>query len=415
MTDVLSRTDEALTPEEIESFLRKRLGDGVLGTVLEYDTFTVVLTPAAYRGAAVLCRDERLLAFDMFDTTIGVDERDQGLSVVTILYSTTKGVRICLQTLAEGGREAPVVPSLADLYPGANWSERETWDMFGIEFEGHPGLAPRILTVENFEGWPLRKDFYLTSRIAKPWPGVKEPAETDEEGNVIERVPGPGEAPGPMALDKVMADQAKLANPGPEAPEEAVTEPAGEAPDEVEVAVDSGDVRQSDKQEVEETANENASAARVRAEEQRKAAAEARARKAAERAAEERPPVTTPEEDVPDVPKGAAAAPEAGVQGGPPAEGPADAAGSNRPQPTVEGGISETVEQARELGTTDPDVGEPPVTPQRQPDSVTAGDPEADARAAGGTGRDDAATDDAATDEADGDDGDGDADGEERT
>jgi NADH:ubiquinone oxidoreductase subunit C len=45
--------------------------------------------------------------------------------------------------------------------------------MFGIEFDGHPGLEPRLLTVENFEGWPLRKDFHLTSRVAKPWPGSR--------------------------------------------------------------------------------------------------------------------------------------------------------------------------------------------------------------------------------------------------
>jgi NADH-quinone oxidoreductase subunit D len=86
--------------------------------------------------------------------------------------------------------------------------ERETWDMFGIEFDGHPQLEPRILTVENFEGWPLRKDFHLASRVAKPWPGVKEPAELDEDGNVIERVPGIGDAPGPYVLDEAMAAQA---------------------------------------------------------------------------------------------------------------------------------------------------------------------------------------------------------------
>jgi hypothetical protein len=56
---------------------------------------------------------------------------------------------------------------------GRTGHERETYDMFGIEFEGHPGLLPRILTVENFEGWPLRKEFLLMTREAKPWPGAR--------------------------------------------------------------------------------------------------------------------------------------------------------------------------------------------------------------------------------------------------
>jgi len=56
--------------------------------------------------------------------------------------------------------EAPEVDSLADLYPAANWMERETWDMFGVRFRGHPNLE-RILMWEGFEGHPLRKDYPL--------------------------------------------------------------------------------------------------------------------------------------------------------------------------------------------------------------------------------------------------------------
>lgn len=149
----------------------------------------------------------------MFDCLFGVDRGEDGFDVVAILYSTSRGQRILLRVRCDGGRESPVCPSLVDLYAGANWMERETWDMFGIDFEGHPGLTPRILCAENFEGWPLRKDFYLASREAKPWPGVKEPAELDDEGNPIVKIPGPGEAVGPSILDEVMAEQAKIANP----------------------------------------------------------------------------------------------------------------------------------------------------------------------------------------------------------
>ena len=157
---------------------------------------------------------------------------------MTVLYSTSTGNRLCLRTRCEGGREAPVCPSVTDVYRGADWMERETWDMYGIEFPGHPGLEPRILTVENFEGWPLRKDFHLTSRVVKPWPGVKEPAELDEDGNVIEREAGVGDAPGPYALDEAMAKQALERR---RAAEEALAAAAGNA-----AAVEVGDAPAAD-------------------------------------------------------------------------------------------------------------------------------------------------------------------------
>jgi NADH-quinone oxidoreductase subunit C len=65
-------------------------------------------------------------------------------------------VRINVQV----GGEDPEVPSLCDLYPAANWMEREVWDMFGVRFAGHPNLE-RILMWEGFEGHPLRKDYPL--------------------------------------------------------------------------------------------------------------------------------------------------------------------------------------------------------------------------------------------------------------
>ncbi len=210
---VLGRADDALDTEETTAFLAKRIGDGLVSTTDEHGTYTVTVTADAWVDTVALCRDADLLAYDMFDCLFGVDAGDEGLDVVVVLYSTSRGRRILLRVRVPGGREQPVLPTVTHLFPGANWMERETWDMFGIEFEGHPNLAPRLLTVENFEGWPLRKDFHLASRAAKPWPGVKEPAETDEEGNVIVRVPGPGEAPGPSGLDEVMARQSKLANP----------------------------------------------------------------------------------------------------------------------------------------------------------------------------------------------------------
>ena len=63
------------------------------------------------------------------------------------------------------------IASLVPLYQGANWHERECWEMFGITFDGHPGLRHLYLPGE-FEGHPLRKDFPLLARLVKPWPGI---------------------------------------------------------------------------------------------------------------------------------------------------------------------------------------------------------------------------------------------------
>jgi NADH-quinone oxidoreductase subunit C len=75
-------------------------------------------------------------------------------------------------------------PSWISIYPGANWHEREAWEMFGISFVGHPNLTHLYLP-GGFEGHPLRKDFPLLSRMVKPWPGLVDvepmPGEPDEE------------------------------------------------------------------------------------------------------------------------------------------------------------------------------------------------------------------------------------------
>jgi NADH-quinone oxidoreductase subunit C len=86
------------------------------------------------------------------------------------------------------------VTSIVPLYAGANWHERECWEMFGVEFEGHPGLR-HIYLPGAFEGHPLRKDFPLLARIVKPWPGVVdvEPMPEVDEGQATDD--GSGEAP----------------------------------------------------------------------------------------------------------------------------------------------------------------------------------------------------------------------------
>ena len=79
-------------------------------------------------------------------------------------------------------REEPRLASVVDVYAGARWHERETHEMFGVQFTGPEGdVLPldKLLLPEEFEGHPLRKEFVLASRVAKPWPGAKEPGESE--------------------------------------------------------------------------------------------------------------------------------------------------------------------------------------------------------------------------------------------
>ena len=145
----------------------------------------VVDVPAALWWAAVdAARDPGALGCDFFDWLSAVDELDEGFTVVAHLWSTRRKHGLLLR--ARVTRDNPVVESVIDLFPGAAWHERETHEMFGIAFSRHPDLRPLLLP-PGFEGNPLRKEFVLASRVAKAWPGAKEPGES--EAGTAKRAP----------------------------------------------------------------------------------------------------------------------------------------------------------------------------------------------------------------------------------
>src|SRR5690606_11126657 len=140
-------------------------------------------------------RDDTALACDFFDWLSAVDEESDGFRVVAHLWSTRHRHGHLIRTLVP--REAPVVDSVVESCPGADWHERETHEMFGVTFSGHPHRRPLLLPPE-FEGHPLRKDFVLAARVAKAWPGAKEPGEPHGGGArrqpmLPPGVPAPGE------------------------------------------------------------------------------------------------------------------------------------------------------------------------------------------------------------------------------
>ena len=117
----------------------------------------------------------------------GVAGGDTRFQVFARLYSTKRHVGLTLK--ADLDDAAPSVESITTIYRGADWHERETWEMYGFDFVGHPFLRHMYLPGE-FEGHPLRKDFPLLAREVKPWPGLVDvepmPGEPEGEGESTE-------------------------------------------------------------------------------------------------------------------------------------------------------------------------------------------------------------------------------------
>ena len=105
-----------------------------------------------------------------------VEERYEMLCAVSDL---TDGNLVVIS--ADIDHDAPSIDSLTDVYPGANWHEREAAEMFGIDFVGHPDLI-KLYLPDAFEGYPLRKSYPLLSRVVKPWPGDVDVEDMPENG-----------------------------------------------------------------------------------------------------------------------------------------------------------------------------------------------------------------------------------------
>ncbi len=105
------------------------------------------------------------------DTTIrpGYCGGDTRMQVFARVVSSATRVGVTIK--ADVPDENPTIESVSAVYAGANWHERETHEMFGIRFDGHPDLRNMYLP-SDFEGHPLRKDFPLLARMVKPWPGI---------------------------------------------------------------------------------------------------------------------------------------------------------------------------------------------------------------------------------------------------
>jgi len=160
--------------EALRDHLVAKLGEDAFTPDISFGLLTVTVAVGDWRRVAELVRRDADVTCNFFDFLCGVDEEDAGIGVVLHVYSTSH--RHHVQVRAVVARDGGHLPTVHDLWAGADWHERETAELFGVGFDGHPNLA-KLLLPEEFEGYPLRKEFALLAREAKPWPGAKEPGE----------------------------------------------------------------------------------------------------------------------------------------------------------------------------------------------------------------------------------------------
>ncbi|MFZ5491655.1 MAG: NADH-quinone oxidoreductase subunit C [Pseudomonadota bacterium] len=156
--------------EQLVAALRGQLGDRLVSVVTgTADEVTVQVGAADVPAVCVSLRDGPELDFDQLIDVCGVDyadfpgaERQPRFAVVYHLLSITHNRRLRVRALLDDA--FPLVGSVVEVWPAANWFEREAFDLFGIVFDGHPDLR-RILTDYGFVGHPLRKDFPLNGEV----------------------------------------------------------------------------------------------------------------------------------------------------------------------------------------------------------------------------------------------------------
>jgi NADH-quinone oxidoreductase subunit C len=183
--------------QQVVDGLVSLLGESVVEHAASRGGAVVRVAPEAWRRTAEICKDQLGCDYLSFvsgidwmptpavaeegsgdtsspvqpkETTYGVTGSAGRLQVFAHVESTQQpAVGITLKVDVD--EDDPHVESWVSVYPGADWHERETWEMYGIVFDGHPSLRHLYLPSE-FEGHPLRKDFPLLAREVKPWPGL---------------------------------------------------------------------------------------------------------------------------------------------------------------------------------------------------------------------------------------------------
>jgi NADH-quinone oxidoreductase subunit C len=155
------------TLERLGETISAALAGSVIGHWVAHDELTITATPRDIVKIATFLRDDERCRFCSIIDITGVDwpGREHRFDVVYHFLSPWHNRRIRVKLEVD---ENTTVPSLIEIFPGADWFEREAYDLYGILFTGHPDMR-RLLTDYGFQGHPLRKDFPLTGFVEVRW------------------------------------------------------------------------------------------------------------------------------------------------------------------------------------------------------------------------------------------------------
>ena len=147
----------------LSGHLAGKLGEKIAKSEIAYGELSVMVAGDDLVDVVTFLRDDPGCQFVSFIDVSGADypSRQKRFDVVYHLLSPKKNLRIRIKVMTD---EDTPVPSITGVYPGADWFERETYDLYGVLFSGHPDLR-RLLTDYGFDGHPLRKDFPLTGFV----------------------------------------------------------------------------------------------------------------------------------------------------------------------------------------------------------------------------------------------------------
>jgi NADH-quinone oxidoreductase subunit C len=162
-----------MTPQQIATLLQEKFGPKILAAFPLDKHPRIHVNATDWREVAQFLRHEPSLQFDWLANLSGVDYvADAQFCVVYDLWSFELRHTFAIKVYCP--REVARIPSVVDLWTAADWNEREAYDMFGIIFDGHPDLR-RILCADDWEGWPLRKDY----KFPREYHGIPASVELD--------------------------------------------------------------------------------------------------------------------------------------------------------------------------------------------------------------------------------------------
>ena len=144
----------------LEKIINSELTSKIIKSEIKHDQILITIDENNLIEVLLFLKTNIVTKFKQLIEVTAVDypEKEQRFRMVYLLLSHENNSRIVIDYFI---KENKIVPSITNIFPSANWMEREVFDMYGIEFKDHPDLR-RILTDYNFEGYPLRKDFPLT-------------------------------------------------------------------------------------------------------------------------------------------------------------------------------------------------------------------------------------------------------------